>query len=137
MLAERNSQTVNKDIALAEQHGWLAICIINDYTTIQRRCHLTNENTAQVNSLCIIVCRIFPKISAIPLTCLQQLQSPIGIDPILLEEELSSPGMMHFLASSYSDNMVDWFTQQFFHPKAERYRVYTNMYRESENARKA
>lgn len=44
-LADRNAASVNRAISMATENGWLAICVIDDYTTIHanRRPTLTSK----------------------------------------------------------------------------------------------
>ena len=121
---------------MATRNGWLAICVIDDYTTIHAKRRPTEFSTSKVSSMCTIICRIFPEINAIPLTGLQYLQNPSGVDVRVLQNELSSEQTMHNLAMTYCDRMPEWFGTQFFSPEAERHRLYAHMYRESDNVRK-
>ena len=135
-LAERNAESVNNAISLATENGWLIVCIIDDYTTIHAKRRPTQSSTSKVNNMCTIVCRIFPEINAIPLTSLNSLQNPLGVDVCNLQNELSSEETMHNLAMTFCDRMPEWFATEFFSPEAERNRLHAHMYSESNNVRK-
>ena len=62
-MGDRNAASVNSAISMATENGWLAICVIDDYTTIHAKCRPTESSTSQLSSMCTIICRIFPEIS--------------------------------------------------------------------------
>ena len=126
-LADRNAASVNSAISMATENGWLAVCVINDYTTIHANRRPTECSTSQVSSICTIIYRIFPEIPTIPLTSLQCLQNPSGVDISILQNELSSEQTMNDLAIAYCDQMPEWLGTQFFSPEAERHRLYAHM----------
>ena len=85
--------------------------------------------------MCTVVCRVFPDAKAVPLTTIEEVHCPSGIDIPLLKKSLTSPSMMEAFGNVFVNSMPQWIREHFFDPEHVRHRLDLHSYHHSQNVR--
>ena len=98
----------------------LVVAIIDDYTTIHSRHRPDGAKASAACVMCTMVCRIFPGIPAIPLSTIERLHCPFGIDVTSMTQEMPSLQTMNTFANVYTNTMPGWIRWTTFDPEQVR-----------------